>query len=179
MGRGNVCVFQEYEGLYYIDSDHLHEYHRVDDESGEVEYRLMGDLSYEELTSGGWEFDYMQSHLNLEDAKVNLICSLMAKFPSLRECHTWIEHDRLALLENNLFYIAMADNEWSMAVMLVQKDHWCYDYSGLQKRHYQSYLDGIRDSLFEQFDTLGTYGGAWTSGRISRADFQSGGEKSA
>ena len=26
MGRGNVCVFGEYEGLYYIDNDHIHVY---------------------------------------------------------------------------------------------------------------------------------------------------------
>lgn len=179
MGRGNVCVFQEYEGLYYIDNDHLHEYRRVDEAGEGAEFRLLGELSYEELSGGDWLFDEWQSHINWEDTKRNLTHALMAKFPSLHECNTWIEHDRFALLENNLFYIAVADNEWSQAVMLVQKDHWCYDYSGLQKRHYQSYLDGIRDCLFEQFDTLGTYGGAWTSGRISRADFQSGGEKSA
>ncbi len=179
MGRGNVCVFREYEGLYYIDNDDLDEYRRVDEETDEVEHCLLGELSYEELTSGDWKFDEWKSQLNWEHAKRNLICSLMAKFPSLRECNTWIEHDRFALLENNLFYIAVADNQWSQAVMLVQKEHWCYDYSGLQKRHYQSYLDGIRDSLFEQFETIGTYSGAWTSGRISRKDFQSGGEKSA
>ena len=179
MGRGNVCVFQKCEGLYYIDNDDLHEYRRVIEETDDVEHRLMGDLSYEELTSGDWEFDEWASYRNWEDAKRNLICSLMAKFPSLRECNTWIEHDRFALLENSLFYIAVADNEWSQAVMLIQKEHWCYDYSGLQKRHHQSYLDGIRDSLFEQFETLGIYGGPWTSGRIKRSDFQSGGEKSA
>lgn len=170
MGRGNVCVTGPYEGMFYIDNDDLHEYRREDEGTDELESRLMGDLSYEELTSGDWKFDEWQSNLNWEDAKRNLIHALMAKFPSLRECNTWIEHDRFALLENNLFYIAAADNEWSMAVMLVQKEHWCYDYSGLQKQHYQRYLDGIRDALFEQFETLGTYGGAWTSGRISRKE---------
>lgn len=179
MGRGNVCVFRECEGLFYIDNDHLHEYRRVGEDGDEVEYRLMGDLSYEELTSGDWQFDEWQSHRNWEDAKQNLICAIKAKFPRFVRCDRWIGNDRYALLENNLFYIAVADNEWSQAVMLIQKDHWCYDFSGLQKQHYQRYLDGIRDCLFEQFDTLGTYGGAWTSGKISKADFQPGGEQSA
>lgn len=26
MGRGNVCVTGPYEGLYYIDNDHVHVY---------------------------------------------------------------------------------------------------------------------------------------------------------
>lgn len=37
MGRGNVCVFGGYEGLYYIDNDDLHEYYREDEKTGETE----------------------------------------------------------------------------------------------------------------------------------------------
>lgn len=179
MGRGNVCVFNEYEGLFYIDNDDLDEYCRVDEETDEVEHRLLGELSYEELTGGDWKFDEWQSRRNWEDAKLNLICALMAKFPSFTRCDKWIDREQYALLENNLFYVAVEDNQWSQAVLLIQKEDDYFDYSGLQKRHYQRYLDGIRDCLFEQFDTLGTYGGAWTSGRIKRSDFQGGGEKSA
>lgn len=179
MGRGNVCVFQEYEGLYYIDNDLIHEYRRHDPDTGETEYLKKGELSFEELTNGWWHFDEWLSQQNWEDAMDDFVDAMKEKFPRFICCDKWISNERHAILENNLFYIAVADNEWSMAVMLIQKDHWCYDYSGLQKRHYQSYLDGIRDCLFEQFDTLGTYGGAWTSGRISRKDFQRGGEQSA
>lgn len=160
--------------MYYIDNDYLHEYWRVDEETDQVENRLLGELSYEELTNGEWKYDYFGSQQNWEDTKRKLICSLMAKFPSFEETDEWLDDDRMALLENDLFYIATADNEWSQAVMLIQKEHWCFDYSGLQKRHYQRYLDGIRDSLFEQFETLGTYGGAWTSGRISRKEISDG-----
>lgn len=170
MGRGNVCVTGPYEGLFYIDYDDLDEYCRVDEETDEVEHRLLGELSYEELTGGEWKLDERQSRLNWEDAKLDLICALMAKFPSFVRSNEWIEDDRQVILENDLFYIAVADNQWSQAVMLVQKEHCYFDYSGLQKRHYQRYLDGIRDALFEQFETLGTYGGAWTSGRISRKE---------
>ena len=69
------------------------------------------------------------------------------------------------LLSNDLFYIVLEDNEWSIAVELIQKDDVSY---GLQKKHHQTYLDGIRDCLFEQVETLGIYGGAWTSGEITR-----------
>lgn len=171
MGRGNVCVFGKYEGLYYIDNALLHEY-TCHNEDGEYESRKQGELSYEELTGNHWRFDEWQSNQNWEDAKYDFITAIQARFPSLQKCSKRIEHDRLAILENNLFYVAVADNEWGQAVMLIQKEHWCYDLTGLQKRHYQRYLDAIRDSLFEQFDTLGTYAGAWTHGTICRSDIQ-------
>lgn len=46
MGRGNVCVNGPYEGLYYIDNDHIHVYRRDDPFSDEPETRLMGELDY-------------------------------------------------------------------------------------------------------------------------------------
>ena len=46
MGRGNVSVSGPYEGLYYIDNDHIHAYRRDDLLSDEPETRLMGELDY-------------------------------------------------------------------------------------------------------------------------------------
>lgn len=31
MGRGNVCTLGKYEGLYYIDNDHIHVYRDSED----------------------------------------------------------------------------------------------------------------------------------------------------
>lgn len=61
-----------------------------------------------------------------------------------------------------LFYVDY-DN---FSVILVDSDG---NIKGLQARHFQSYRNGLRDALFEQFEELGVYGGAWTSGRIRRA----------
>ena len=36
------------------------------------------------------------------------------------------------------------------------------------ERHYQTYLDGMKEILFELYEELGTYSGAWTSGTIRR-----------
>ena len=103
----------------------------------------------------------------------------MIKYPSFRECEKWITNSRKAVLENKLFYIAVEDNEWSVAIMLIQKDTYLGNMIGMQKQHYQTYLNGIRDILFERFETLGTYSGIWTHGRIHRDDYQKGGEQSA
>ena len=53
--------------------------------------------------------------------------------------------------------------------LLQKEDH----LSGLQGRHYQKYLDGIKRCLLEVLPSIGTYGGAWTSGRITREELMS------
>ena len=69
------------------------------------------------------------------------------------------------VLENSLFEIVFEDNEWSLAVKLLQKD--CdFNAEPLQKKHFQKYFDGLRDCLFEYFDELGIYTGPWTHGII-------------
>ena len=68
-------------------------------------------------------------------------------------------------------------NEWSYAVKLIQKECW-YDnhLEGLQKKHYQNYLEGIKNILLEIFPEIGCYGGAWTHGTITREDVQARGQ---
>lgn len=70
-------------------------------------------------------------------------------------------------MESGLFYIAVQDNQWSVAVELIQKED-PYDdrLSGLQARHYQRYLDGMKKCLLDRLPSIGTRTGAWTSGLI-------------
>lgn len=101
------------------------------------------------------------------------------RFPSFTRCepNEWLRNGlygdltRRAILESKLFYITVEDNEWSLAVELIQKeDPYDNHLEGLQKRHFQTYLDGIRDTLFEQFETLSVRNGPWMSKQISRKE---------
>lgn len=178
MGRGNVCTFKPYEGLYYVDNDKFHVYRQSDSFSEEPEVRLMGELDYAELTSGDWHFDEISTSDEWEDIVECLVDDFTRKFKSFKDAREprgrWIRDNRLyedvqVVMESKLFYVGIEDNEWSMAVMLIQKED-PYDGSldGLQSGHYRQYLDGIRDCLFNRVDELGTYGGAWTSGTIRK-----------
>lgn len=167
MGKGNCCVFGPYEGLYYIDNNHIHAYHRFDDDT---EIRMLGELDYCELTSGSWVFDELESHFNWERTVSDLKDNLKARFHSLTDSDKWLSRTETAILENGLFYIAVEDNEWSMAVKLIQKNNPYRDLSGLQSKQYQHYLNGILTELLTMFESVGTYKGAWTSGTITRAD---------
>lgn len=169
MGKGNVCVYGPYEGLYYIDNDDIMVYRKENEMTEEHEFALLGDLSLEDLASGNWVFDYFESNEKWESIKQRLIRSIRYRFKSFEKSNVWIDRDRQAFLENQLFYVAVEDNEWSYAIELIQKES-LFDSSleGLQKKHYQTYLDGIRSALFEQFEEVGIYCGPWTSGRMRR-----------
>lgn len=170
MGKGNVCTKNQYEGLFYIDNEYLDQY-RKKNSFDELMVKSRRELSNEELDSSDWILDEDETELNWQAVKSNLIYSIRKKFSSFTPCSEWIDQTQFAILENNLFYIVVEDNEWSMAIKLIQKEYGCLNYSGLQKKHYQRYLNGIKDALFEQFDTLGTYAGPWTSGLIEKGKY--------
>jgi len=180
MGRGNVSVSGRYEGLYYINNDHFHVYQRDEPDSDEeFQTKLMGDLSYEELTGGEWYFDEWGTEDEKDDILECFIESFTRMFRSFERPakETWITEpgfgggSKWVLLESKLFYIALEDNEWSLAVELLQKEDPYDDHlSGLQGRHYLKYLDGIKRCLLELLPSIGTYGGPWTSGRITKED---------
>ena len=144
MGRGNVCVHGPYEGLYYVDYDYFY-YVDVDEDDNEI---------------GEREFDQQYMEDSIDNFKYKML-----KTDAFTECDRWRHGEIHVILENELFEIAITDNDWSYAVMLLQKEDAPED---LQKKHYKSYLRKIRDALFEQFSELGVYGGSWTSGTIYR-----------
>lgn len=174
MGRGNVSVNGTYEGVYYIDYDHICTYCRKGDDSDYPEIRLMGDLSCEELTGGDWLYDEENTAIEEESVLEGFMDSFQEKFPSFARPESDIylkSNQSRAILENGLFYIAIEDNEWSLAVELLQKeDPYDNHLSGLQSRHCQKYLDGIKRSLLECLPSIGVRTGAWTSDTITRED---------
>lgn len=177
MGRGNVCVTGPYEGLYYIDNDHYHVYRRDDPYAEYPETRLIGELDYDELTGDDWLYDEWGTAEEEDDIMECFAEDFTKMFPSFERCgsDTWLKtgaygrYERRVLLENKLFYIALEDNEWSLAVELIQKEApWPEDYSGLQSRHYNRYLDGIKKCLLNRLPSISFRRGPWMCGTITR-----------
>jgi hypothetical protein len=152
MGRGNCCVHREYEGLFFVDWNNFSS--EWEDENGNI------------ITD---DYDFQRDEW--EESLYQFISDFKKKYPSFSECDKWINREEKAILENELFYIVTEDNEWSMAIKLIQKEQDYYkngNIEALQKKHYNNYLEGIKKCLFNQFEEIGTYCGAWTSGRIKR-----------
>lgn len=174
MGRGNVCVHGKYEGLFYIDNDDLHVYRRDDPEAEEPETRLKRDLDYAELTGDDWLYDEWGSGEEEDDVLECFMDDFAKMFPAFTRSgsNEWIGNSVRVILESKLFYIGLEDNEWSVAVKLLQKEEpWGLNWmENLQGMLYQKYLEGMKTSLLKRLPSIGVYGGAWTSGRITREE---------
>lgn len=179
MGRGNVSVSGPYEGLYYIDNDDIHVYRRDDLFSGESETRLKGELGLADFTGGEWAYDELGTAEEEGDILNWFMNSFTRMFPSFQrpadelwiKNGSWGDYSRKVILENKLYYIAVEDNEWSLAVELLQKEDPYDDHlSGLQSRHFKKYIEGVKACLLEQLPSIGIRTSAWTSGNIKREE---------
>lgn len=174
MGRGNVCVHGKHEGLFYINNDDLHVYRRDDPLSEEPEIRLKRDLDYAELTGDNWLYDEWGSGEEEDDVLECFMDDFTRRFPAFKRsgANEWIGNSVRVILESKLFYIGLEDNEWSIAVKLLKKEEpWGLNWmENLQGRLCQKYLEGMKTCLLDRLPSIGTYAGAWTSGRIKREE---------
>lgn len=167
MGRGNCCTYGPYEGLWYIDRDLIDVYYNEEEE----EYFLARDLGYDGLIKS--RYSPAESEFNFEDMLEVIKERMMAKFKSFRPIDRWISDggrrcDRHAFLESELFFIAVEDNQWSYAIELIQKGP--ESLAGLQKRFYQTYLEGIKNILLDYYGEVSYRNGAWMSGTIKKEE---------
>lgn len=156
----NVCPSGQCEGVYYIDRHFCDMYKGQDGELYVLKNIEANDLpkySYDEDESY-WQFSYLLSEL---------VVGLKKRFSSFRSVNKWVSRTRRAILENDLFYLAVEDNEWSFAIELLQKDE---DYSsgtiGLQTALYKKYLDGIERVLKDLNGEVSTYAGPYCSATL-------------
>lgn len=163
MGAGNVCTFGKCEGLYFVDNDLLDVYCK-ENEDGDMEYRSLREAD------DGFEYCETESYYNREDFECNFIEAMKRRFPSFEYVNKWISRTRRALLENELFYIVCEDNQWSLAIELIQKEgeYGGEEKVGLQMGLYRKYLKGIEEILLNMNGEVGIYTGAWTSGVIKK-----------
>lgn len=162
MGRGNVCTFGKAEGMYFVDNDFLDVYSKlVDAENNVYDYRFLRDVDED-----GYEYDEAESQWKLDEFRYEFCETMRRRFPSFEFVDKWISNTRLALLENDLFYVVCEDNQWSMAIELIQKEgeYGGEEKVGLQIGLYRKYLKGMEEILLDLNGEVGTYKGAWTHG---------------
>lgn len=172
MGHGNVHPDGPYEGVFYIDNDYRHVYYKNDSCNGERETRLQSFVTCDDIRLARWFFDEIGSSEEEADVLECFCDEMMRLCPSFHKVMDvfWITQKRRMILENSLFYICVEDNDWSLAVELIQHDDDHGRIAGLQKRHYAHYLECMKTALLTRLPEIGTYAGAWTSGRITREE---------
>ncbi len=165
MGRGNECVFNDSEGLYFVDKDYLMSYRRngaADDE----ELKLGCEIDYNEIND--YKYDYWESDFLYNQFIEDLCYSITHRFKSFEMCSETHEQG-YAILRNSLYSVVISGNEWSYAVKLVKNDDVIGEsLENLCGVHFDRYFAGLKESLLEQFEEIGTYTGPWTHGTVKR-----------
>jgi len=185
MGRGNICVHGEFEGLFYLNNDLLDVYVPVvRDDCGSIIGRdyeaepMTGRQLYDagikysyDGTDTGWAYDDELSDDNWRNMIELMQKYFTSRFKSFTTTNKWrgttsysSNRDCRVVLENEFFDIAIADNEWSAAWMLLEKEDIEDNVTPLMKRHYQSYLNAIKEALLKHWGEATEYGGAWLRG---------------
>lgn len=164
MGRGNVMTTGMCEGLYFVDYDFLDVYRKPIDEDT-YDYRYIRDVDED-----GYEYDQTESELRRDEFEHKFVETMKSRFHSFEYINKWISRTRRALLENKLFYVVVEDNQWSIAIELIQKEgeYGGEEMVGLQMGLYKRYLEGMKAILLELNGEVGIYCGAWTHGTIRK-----------
>ena len=146
MGKGNFMARGTYATQWFVDYDN----YRVEDDYG-------GDTD----------------DLALEDDVEWIMNSIQEKFPSFKPVDRrdnsmygryW---DCKIKLENKLFRIGIADNEWSYAVYIELNDE--YDYKNLAGTNYAKYIIFITQFFYNTGLEVYLRNGAWMSTPLRRS----------
>ena len=173
MGKGNVSVRGPYEAVYCIPNSYLHVYREDEPYKEEPEVRLLKDIPYSELDTCRWLFDEEGSANEEEDVLECIVDTLGRRFQSMTPVlgQKWISRTQRAIMENELFTIAVEDNETSLAVELLQKEVQYDDrLLGFQKRHFKRYKEALKAAMLERVPEITFPMSAWTSGTIRAED---------
>lgn len=119
---------------------------------GRGNYYALGDYAAQ------WYVEYEPDIL--EDA----FQEIEERFASFHKQDKWFRRDSHILLENDLFYVGIADNESTIAVFLSSKGNGTTD--GLAARHFGAYEKGILDILLSFFGEVYVPTSSWTSQKM-------------
>ena len=130
---------------------------------GRGNYYASGDYAAQWYVN--YEHDIPEDEFISELVKKEVMYQIATRYPSFWETDIWIRRDSRALLENQLFYVGIADNENNIAVFLSSKDEGGVE--GLTARHFAAYRKGVLDILLDLFGEVYLPTGSWTSRKIS------------
>lgn len=156
MGRGNYCARGDYADQWYLDYDNY--------------YTPMYDAETGEET----EETFFDQDLLDEDISV-LMQAVEKRFPSFYPCDKWGSYyegsENHFLLENEMFYVGVADNEWSAAIFIQGKDDEISykGIDGLAGKHFANYAENLEKILLDMFGAVYRRNGAWMSSKIERS----------
>lgn len=147
-------------GLYYVDYNEIYRFHKKNSDV------LLKQNEIPEDDASSYEFDQEASQKYFNDFIMSFQTSFCSHFSSMHPVDRYDKKKHI-IAENKLFQIILEDNNWSVAVELlpVKKSN-----EGLQNQMFNSFLTGMKNALFEQFDTIYVRDASWSQIPITKND---------
>ncbi len=173
MSAGNFTTRGQYEGQWYIDKDPYAIYRCLSKAgtggNAEDETLSRSEMDTKDINENdGWEFDMDLSEEAWDTMLNEFAADFMKRFPSFTRLDRGVRSHSVsanAIMQNDLFYVAVADNDWSFAIVLMEKPN---ANEGLMAQHYQRYLDGMKECLLTYVESVAYRTGAYTHGYVNR-----------
>lgn len=160
MGYANVAADYK-DDLLYVPYDYLSIYTK----NNQKIIKHGNEIASEEIED--YEYNKKLSQLEFDEFKERFCTDMQKKFKSLQPVDRWKGRYQHIILENSLFEIALQDNQWSIAVELLNRDDYPYS-KNFQTSKFPAFFKGMRDILFTYFDKLYIRTGAYTSKAITK-----------
>lgn len=155
MSKGNITCGHK-NAQFYVDYNNFNTYLN---KNNPEESMLEKDIPSDKLDD--YEFDMELTQIAYETFKGNLINHMQSHYKSLQKVIPSAKAEQKIILENNMFQIALMDNDWSIAVQLLRKPK--YTNEAFQNRLFPTFLNGIVNALFDQVDVIHERTSSWTS----------------
>lgn len=160
MGAGNVNVSLN-DGLFYVHYDSVNVYKNKRNKSIICQRKDIPRGQEKDFV-----FDMGLSQQNYDVWLEAFRQKLMKRYPSYRRVDRYTKRDQRIVLENNMFFVAIEDNEWGFAVELISRTK--YPYPQFQKHLFPHFFKGLKETLLNLTETIYIRSGSWTTQAVTK-----------
>lgn len=159
----NVSVNPDREALFYVDYSHMDVYVNINDSN---DVKTNNDPAIAQ-NPDVYRFDDTLTQARFDSFKKQFVKKMQDKFKSLKP-HDITTKGKHQLLMNDMFIIAFEDNDWSVAVELLENPK--SKNPNLRPNLFPNFQKGMRDILLDLVGEIHIRTGSWSTQKMTKAD---------
>lgn len=159
----NVSVNPDREALFYVDYSHMDVYVNINDSN---DVKTNNDPAIAQ-NPDLYRFDDTLTQARFDSFKKQFVKKMQDKFKSLKP-HDITTKGKHQLLMNDMFIIAFEDNDWSVAVELLENPK--SKNPNLRPNLFPNFQKGMRDILLDLVGEIHIRTGSWSTQKMTKAD---------
>ena len=159
----NVSVNPDREALFYVDYSHMDVYVNINDSN----YVKTNNDPAIAQNPDVYRFDDTLTQARFDSFKKQFVKKMQDKFKSLKP-HDITTKGKHQLLMNDMFIIAFEDNDWSVAVELLENPK--SKNPNLRPNLFPNFQKRMRDILLDLVGEIHIRTGSWSTQKMTKAD---------